>query len=247
MAFSPNDAALQLTPAEADHLKTLTTDQIGPYLRDLEVERGLIIPDWDPTLYVEPVPGSQPKGFAKTLVINGVKTILEAASETELLQKENALLKQTFENAATTQQEQQDESPRILETDDGLHAIENDLVARSLRDQGIDPEALREFSDQKLAQSWASAVEEFKSGVGRDWPGGTENMKIAGEILAENNLPPTADSLARVFEYMRKNDLLAENPALTAREKIANAQSPEELREALGYRGGVDNATLFGR
>ena len=119
-----------------------------------------------------------------------------------------------------------------------------------LANRGVDVESLREVSDNRYKQNWAQAVEEFKQGPGRDWPGGQENLRIAQRIMQENGLmdSPSAATLANVWQYMKENNLAVENEELTARQKISEANSYEELQDALSvYRPGRESSGMFGR
>jgi hypothetical protein len=123
-----------------------------------------------------------------------------------------------------------------------------------LADKGIDVESLREVSASKqgerMAQSWAEATEEFKnSSAGSDWPGGEANRAKLGEILVEMDATdhPNAENIARAYRYMQENNLLVANESVDQANRIANANSPSEINEALGYNERVRSSSLFGR
>jgi hypothetical protein len=195
------------------------------------------------------------QGFAKSLVIDGVKHIIEGATEQELVANELQLMRTLFSGTAATTQARDDagrfvtqqesieaEARRIAEM--GLNTvsdIESDLVTRALAARGISMATLQRVEHQHVTQSWASAVEEFKQGAGQDWLGG-ENMNIAVRLIEENGLTdkPTAETLAAVWQHMKENGLAVENTELTqAQERakaINSATSYEDLKAAVGYR-----------
>jgi hypothetical protein len=122
-------------------------------------------------------------------------------------------------------------------------AIQSGAMDRALQQSGIDPEALREVSHQKYEQNWATATQEFLASS--DWPGGTDNMKRLGDTLISMGATekPSVETLRRAYDHLKKNNLLVENAEAAREKKIAQARTPEELRDALGYQANM----LWGR
>jgi hypothetical protein len=225
-----------------------TAAEISELMKNRTVSMGLVKRDlYSPDVLIPVEPGTQPRAFAKTVVINGVKHILESSvSEADLLAQENGLMRQIFQPDATETHDQTRDDRGRFTVDDPTARIESDLVTRSLREQGIDPDALREFSAQREQNSWASAVEEFKA-QHTDWIGGEENKNLIGQIIIENpdvfgGLTPL-ESLEKAYQHAVKEGLLVETPEEIARQKISEATSVEQIREALGSR----SSSMFGR
>jgi hypothetical protein len=113
-------------------------------------------------------------------------------------------------------------------------------IADYLAKQGVPLEEVKQIVEEKkdarFEQSWSDAVSEFlQSPAGRSWPGGQRNLEIAQALLAANGLAEAADkvdALHAVFEHMKANDLLAENPEVVARQQIGQATSFEAVVEA---------------
>jgi hypothetical protein len=113
-------------------------------------------------------------------------------------------------------------------------------VADYLAKQGVPLEEVKQIVAERegarFEQSWSDAVSEFlQSPAGRDWPGGQENLKTISEILKANNLEDAEDkvgAIAAAYEFIKKNELLAENPETTAHQRIASASSFEAVVEA---------------
>jgi hypothetical protein len=113
---------------------------------------------------------------------------------------------------------------------------------------------LRDYTATKQAeavqQSWVSATETFRNSIaGSDWPGGTRNRQKLGECLLQLGLSenPSAESLAKGFEYMKKNHMLVDNEEIAQRDAVLKAQTPAELRAAVGYRGINEGGGFWGR
>src|ERR1700682_1356904 len=87
--------------------KATSQAEVQQILRDAAVNQGVVRPDiYDPNVLLEVAPGPAARGYAKTVIINGLKHILEGSTEAELLQAENALYRQTMQPATTQQIEQ---------------------------------------------------------------------------------------------------------------------------------------------
>lgn len=125
---------------------------------------------------------------------------------------------------------------------------ESGAVGEYLEKQGVPLEdlktALLERQDAKAVASWQSATDEFlNSPEGADWPGGP-NLKVIGKLLADNGLEdsPSAETLAACWKHMKENGLALSNPEVETQQRISEATSVEEIRNAA--RGG--SSSLFG-
>ena len=255
-----------------------TAAEISELMKKRAVTAGLVRRDlYSPDVLIPVEPGTQPRGYARSLIVNGEKVIIEGRSESELNANEAAFYRKTFsgtDHAVATEPTQPrdaasgrfrspaetvvtEEQRRGLELDYQLGRItlneyleKTNAVGQYLENAGVPLAELQatvaEKQDERVTQSWAQATEEFlHSAAGADWPGG-ENMSILGGLLEANPEllnSPSVETLARVWEHMKENGLAVENPELTARRRIASANSPEEIRAALGQT----SSSLFGR
>jgi hypothetical protein len=114
-----------------------------------------------------------------------------------------------------------------------------------LTQRGVSIDSLKETVERaentKFQQSWEDATQTFLRQT-PDWPGGQENLQIAGRLIQENGLidSPTAETLAKVWQFMKDNSLAVETPEQRAAKEreaweseIAKANSPSELAAAL--------------
>ncbi|HXA76979.1 MAG TPA: hypothetical protein VNV41_07575 [Candidatus Acidoferrales bacterium] len=130
-----------------------------------------------------------------------------------------------------------------MSTDDYLTA--SGAIERHLAEQGVDMEALRDASANKLRQSWEAATAEFQqTEEGRRWPGGQENFKKLGDLLIEMGAAdqPNSENIRIAAEWLRQNSMLVDSPESEAETKISEATSMEQIREALGR-----SSSIFGR
>ena len=275
-----DDSAIKLNAEQEAKVRTLVSaEEITAYLHDLSVAQGLTVRDgFNREILLAAAPGTQPRGYARRLTINGAPVIVEGVTELELEQKVNAVLREAFEgkqpaagdeparDAATGRftadrgkadeaAAANEEQKAALQLDFQLGRItaseyieKSGAVAEFLQSQGIDMDSLREAvstkSDEKTIQSWQHATDAFLNGpAGSDWPGGSANLKIIGDLIRENNLDssPSVESLAACWAYMKENGLVQSNPELESQQKIADATDFESIRTAA--RGG---SSLFG-
>jgi hypothetical protein len=160
--------------------------------------------------------------------------MLEAQSEAELLQAENALYRQIIHPDESREESSRDERGRFTADPEPVVDYDGDLD-RALAARGIDPAVLAEMSNKKFEQSWAEAAEQFKN-LHPDWVGGESNKNLIGQIIVDNNLVDSPDKLQvleAAYNHARENDLLVENQELTTLKKINEATSPAELRALL--------------
>ena len=266
MSWTPADSGIKVTPEMEKALETASTEQIKEIFRDAAIKQHLVVPDiYNPQVLLPVEPGMQPRSFAKSVTVNGVKHILEGATETELLQNETALYRRLFSEPASagTEQprdpatgqfrataEQNNNSATQVERDAELRArilrgdaTNDDLVEHYLQSRGIDPAALQKITTQAYQENWNAAVQDFLASS--DWPGSEANMRRLGDKLIEMGATdkPSVETLQRAYAELKKNNQLVENEEVAREKKIASARTPEELREALGYQGNM----LWGR
>jgi hypothetical protein len=119
-----------------------------------------------------------------------------------------------------------------------------------LESRGVSVENLRVVSSERFEQSWSDATQEFLSGpAGSDWPGGNENLEIIGQKLQELGLVDAEDkvaALAESYASMKSNSQVQKNPEVERNRKIAEAATPNELKEILS-QGRADYHTIYGR
>ncbi len=269
MAWTPNDSPINVTPDMQKALETANAEQIKELMKQAAVDQRLVVREWDTSILTPVTQGTAPQKVGKVVVLNGVKHTLEAATEQELLAKENALYRSQLQPATTTTTRQTVEQPPVnqanadqkaalsLEFQMGRLTVDEYLqqsgaIDSYLADQGIDMDSLREVAasqqTERTIQSWAEATEEFKnSSAGASWPGGEANRAKLGEILIEMGAEdsPNAENLRLAYQYMQENNLLVPNSEIEVRDRIAEATSPAELREALGYN--ERSSGMFGR
>jgi hypothetical protein len=284
MSFTPDNAAIRTTPEMEAHLKTLVSaGEIEAYLHAEAEKQGLVQKDaCNPSVLIPTaLANNAPRKLAKVITINGTKHIIEGADEAEVAANEAALYRHIFAPKNTTQQDQQREangrftSPADKQAQEAeavrLAKVEQDYRAGILStddyllQSGAIDRALtaRQQQEQSYAQSWAQSVEQFLASS--DWPGGKENMKILGQILAENNLTDAEDKVAALqtaYKHAVENKLLvktSEQQRLESeaalREKLKNVNDPAQLRAITLQHYGADpnsagwerNSGMFGR
>lgn len=109
MPFNPDNSAVKMTPElERTLANCASSYEIAAAIHAAEVQQGLRIPDAiDPTVLLE-VDQPQPQRFAKVVILNGTKHILEAQSESGLVDAELALFRRVEQQRTqNTDQSQQ--------------------------------------------------------------------------------------------------------------------------------------------
>jgi hypothetical protein len=266
MSFLARDnAAIKVTPSlEQEISEATSTSAIHEILHRAAVSQHLIEPDpldRDGKDYfnykpVQPGTAAAANGFAKVLIVDGIKHVVEGATEAELASNELALMRSLFggNNGATeqtrnsagqfvSQADIEAEAARVAAANaDPAARIEADLVARALAAQGIDMDTLKEYSltkqGEKFQQSWADATETFRANH-PDWMGGLDNQNLFAKLLSENNLVDAEDkaaALEAVYNYAVENKMLIEPAEKTLERKISEARTVEEIQAAIGYR-----------
>jgi hypothetical protein len=208
-------------------------------------ELGLYHDDLDP-FYRVSTGVTAPTQFTKTVTIGDKSYRVEADSELALERAIGTLYRQSSDGTAepATEQSRDEATGRFMQPRETVDDVTDSLVARSLREQGIDPEALREFSENRQTSKWQSATEQFKRNH-PEYPGGVDNMNTIGQLLINSQLDtePSVESLEKAYKFAVENDMLVANPETEALDTIAGANSVEEIRQALGR----DAPGVFGR
>src|ERR1700737_2148456 len=94
---------------EAKVASCTNAEQIKQLMLEKNLALGFVKRDWDPSLILPVENAAAPRGYAKTLTVNGQKTIIEGATEQELLANETAFYRAAMQPAAT---ETRTEQPR---------------------------------------------------------------------------------------------------------------------------------------
>jgi hypothetical protein len=254
MAFSPENSAIKVTKSLEERIAGASSQtEVQEILRQAAIDQKLVHRDWDPNILTPNEPGTQPRGFAKAVIDgSGKKLIFEGSTELEVEQRlgeyfRSLNLAHPEQSAATTQEQPRSTDGRfVASADDPTARIESDLVARALEAQGVSMSDLQAVSAQRQQQEWSSAVEEFKAHH-TDWIGGEENKNLIGQIIianpdAFNGLSPL-ESLEKAYQHAVENGLLVEPPEVAARDRIASANSVEEIRNIVRPGG----SGFFGR
>jgi hypothetical protein len=215
--------------------------EVQELLRQAAIDQNLVHRDWDPTILTPNEPGTDPKAYARAIVIDGTKHIVSGATEIELEKAVGDLYHAQLQPATTTtEQPARDAStvrftssaePGVSEEQKAALSLQLQLgqidVAAYLEQSGaIDSylekagvplddlkSVIAEKQSQKFEQSWAQATEAFLQGAGANWPGGQENLAIANRLIVENGLmdQPSAETLAAVWAHMKQHGLAVES------------------------------------
>lgn len=240
MSFGTNDARLKLTEAEEAHLVTLDHNQMLDYLHELELQKGLVVPDILNTSVrheITPVETAPAAQDVHSVTING-KTItgsqevIDAAMREHFTARdENGRFKKDTprtpeqDAAAVAERAELDLQFKRGQIDTAEYLEKTGAIAEALEKQlGVPIDAIaatfQEQAGKIYEQSWAEATTRFKeSAEGRTWPGGNANLKKIGEVMTTtqvdgvllSDLPDKTQALRLAYEYMQENKLLVEN------------------------------------
>lgn len=84
MSQTTENSAIKITPAIEEQLKTASADEIPVIMRQAMLDQNLVRPDWDPSYLIPVEPSAAPRGFARTVTIDGRKHVVERATEIQL-------------------------------------------------------------------------------------------------------------------------------------------------------------------
>jgi hypothetical protein len=269
MSFDPSNSAIRVDASLEEKLQGATHEQIKELLKDAAVEQHLAVREWDESILTPTALAGapRPQKFARAVIIDGHKHIVEADSGLALEKSVGDLYRSAMQPAATTQQtteQPRNERGQFVSAENVATKIELELafkrgditasdyiqrsgaVAEYLEKSGVPLEDLKaSVADKQYERSWAEATQEFLAGPGNDWPGGSRNLEIAGLLIKENGLTgkPSVETLSKVWAFMKENNLAVKNPDPAAATAVASAKSVEEIREAFGGR----SSSMFGR
>jgi hypothetical protein len=265
-------SAIKTTPELEEALKNASTaDEMKSILAEAAVRQGLVTRDfYDPSVLLVNDRVVAPSKISRSITVDGQKLNFEGDDEASVEQAMAVYMRTQMRPVETRPEVQveipRDERGRFTRADDPVARVELELkfkrgevtveeyLAESgavddyLKSQGVSIDELKSSVEQtrneKTEKSWQQATREFlNSPEGSDWPGGQENLKIAGRLLEENGLvdSPTAENLVAVYRCMKENGMVVENPEITRANKISEAKTYSEIQEALGSHG-----SLFG-
>jgi hypothetical protein len=225
--LSPENSAIRVTKSLEEQIAEAGSQaEVQQILRQAALDQRLVTPDiYDPGVLLPTEPGTAPRGYARAIVIDGVKHVVEAATELELEKAVGDLYRAALTLPAATERTEPARDPqgRFTAEPTPEEKAEGELQAahqaelrlqmirgeitpeeflvnsgamdRALEARGIDPEALQEVSATKVAQSWAAATQEFLVHH-PDWQGGAANKDLLAQLLLENDLTNHPDKLA---------------------------------------------------
>jgi hypothetical protein len=212
----------------------------------------------------------EPRSFAKTIVVNGQKVILQSETEDGLVAEELKVMRAVYGKTDAAAEQQRDSQGRFvaqptpeeveaeairLSSIDPAAAAMAPSVTAALEAAGIDVNALKEFTaakqGERIQTSWAQAGEAFRnSSAGASWPGGEANKNILGQIIEDNNLLDAEDKVAALeaaYQFAIENNLLVEPAEEKRARAISEATSYDELKAAVGYKDPSLGSGIFGR
>ena len=234
MSWTPNEAAVKITPDIQKALETASADQVKEIMTNAMLDQGLVVRDvMNPSVLLPTaLADATPKRFAQTLTdpTTGKKIIFEADSELDVTKQVNAYMREHFPQPATP--DTRSAQPRDT----------NGRFVERLQ------EATQDVQNTRLMQSWEQATQEFlQSPEGASWPGGNRNVELIGKILLQENLMEAEDktaALVAAYRHARENNLLTENEEVKSQQqlhsKLASATNFGELRDHLVQaRGGA--------
>jgi hypothetical protein len=269
--MSNGESAIKVAPGselEQAIAGATNVSEIQALLHAAAVDQKLVQPDpfdrdgKDYFRYKPVTPGTAAaaKGFAKTLLIDGTKHIVEGATESELQSNELALMRSLFSTPAATGQVRdasgrfvaqpsqaelaaEAEAERLVNINPTAAALAPSVKAY-LESEGVSVADLKEFSQSKrniAAESdWRQATETFRNSVGSDWVGGSQNLQKITELLHSNpQLLESGDKVSALmacWEHMKENDLVVPNPEVEKEKAISESMTYEELKSRVGYR-----------
>jgi hypothetical protein len=200
----------------------------------------------------------QTHGFAKTLVIDGKKIILQSETEEGLVKEELNVMRNLFNKPAGAADQTRDEQGRFAarqgaaDEAEAVRAAAVDPAAAALAPSvtaaleatGVSVAELRAYTQAKKTENytaaWQQAGEQFsKSPEAADWAGG-DNFQVMLDLIQSNPdwiNKPSKETLALVWNHMKENGLVVENSADVEAREIADAQTPEQLQALLRSRG----------
>jgi hypothetical protein len=237
MSQGPADYAGRLTKEEEEKIMQMRSpEEISSFLHQREVAAGLRVPDILNGDVLHEIDRSMlaatPQPVSVTIAgktYSGTQQEVDAAIAERFRQSDAQPARNANGTFAKTEP-----TPTPSSVTAAANKIANTVVNDALAAEGISIDDLREFSagrqmDRREVVDWGIAAERFKAGPGADWPGGEDNREILGDTLALLGLGNATDKVAALTEawtYMKRS--------MKQHEDVTNAETPAQLREALG-------------
>lgn len=264
--LTPESSAIRMSAElEAKVAAASTAEEIKALMAQAALEQHLVERDVMNSSHLIPtaLADHAPRSFAKVIVINGVKHVLEAPDELGLAQAETNLMRKLFSQPEETEETEQrrDASGRFVSQND-IEAEQQRLVESAelegrfkrgeistetyLIESGALDRALtqRQQESESFQSNWETGTQKF---VARhpEWVGGDANRDTLGQIIVEHGMVDMnpLDALEKAYAIAQEENRLVENPAVTQWNAINEAQTPEQLRAALG----IDRSYGVGR
>lgn len=223
----------KMTQEQIDTYMKLDYHEGQAYLHELELGAGLRVRDeLNPERLHEvaqPVAAAEPKFKIK---VAGVEYTADTLEELNA-QYEPALKAILAANQAKANDVPRNSNGTFAKqpsVTDGADQVTNDLVLKTLRDQGIDPDALRDATALKSHEkAWAAASKEWlATQTAESYPGGAElqaELQRKLEILGLTDYPSAAN-IQRAYDAVcaDANRYIA----------LRDAKTPQEIEEILG-------------
>ena len=244
--------------------KATSVAEVQAIMRQAAIDQRLVVPDpYNQTILIPAEPGTQPRGYAKVITVNGVKHVLEGETQQELDAAEVELYRSIQTSQQTAEQETPEEAAErakqaIDQNELRLKLMRGEItidevVSQHLTNIGVSPEVLGAISGAVLEGGWADATSEFLERH-PEWLGGDENKNTIYRILTDNHLedaPDKLDAMERAYQHAVANGLLKATPESEATDAMDSAQSPAEIQRALdAYKivhGVPTGSSIFGR
>jgi hypothetical protein len=239
-------------------------ESIKKLMHERELQQGLVRQDPFNAEVLHPVEQSAvPQKVSETITYGNGQTKTFVGDSADDLQKQQIAFFRSLETAAVAAQPR-DDAGRFTPADQGKldEAAQLEIVRKSnlelafkrgelstadyLNQSGALAEAIgkhnetvqtQQAADEKVVTDWQQAVEEFKhSEAGADWIPCKENTETISDVLRQMDAQdsPNAEHLKRAWKCMKEQSLFVETADSKMQKALASAQSPEEIRDALG-------------
>ena len=233
----------ELSPELREKLETASPEEMKKLFSDELVRIGAARRDtYNPDILIS-VDQPIPKRFARSLTVSGQKLVFEADSELELERQVGNYFRETLGAQETSPARQAQPTDQSRNPQNGqfissaAEAAQNAAVEAYLQSQGVDVARLREMTSAADTADWASAVEAFR----QDHPNyaGTtaEGVQLIGETIANNpelfNMADRARAIEIAVSTLQEQGALPPNPEIQIHQRIADATTPEEIRDVL--------------
>jgi hypothetical protein len=231
--INPHPLEGKLSQEQIDYVMTHSGAEVSAAMHEWELEAGLRVRDeLNSSLLHEVVQEEQ--AAPKYSIKIGDETFTADTTEELSAKSEAAIVarvQKTQADAAAAADSARTKDGRFAKqpsVTDGADQIASDVVMKALQAQGIDPDALRDASEnKKYERSWASATNEFLKST-PDYPGGEELQQRMASRLFDLGLTdkPSAESLRAAYD-----SISAEAEQYLALQK---ATTSEEIQQIIG-------------